>query len=52
MKQRFKHLVDKRYVFTVSDAVPGLVYRIETHATGPAEAGGKPLDSTLTLSPS
>jgi hypothetical protein len=42
LRARFEHLVNKRYVFTLSDAVPGGVLSIRTQVDAPA-AGSPPL---------
>jgi hypothetical protein len=51
LKKRFQRLAEKAYTFTLSDQVPGGVYRMETVVETPAAAAGTPplISETLTL---
>ena len=51
LRKRFRRLAEKAYTFTLSDQVPGVIYRMETVVEAPdAHAGTPPLISeTLTL---
>jgi hypothetical protein len=40
LKKRFQRLAEKAYTFTLSDQVPGGVYRMETVVETPAAAAG------------
>jgi hypothetical protein len=51
LKMRFEQLADKTYRFTLSDQVPGMLYRIQTVVRGPASTEGSPplIEETLSL---
>jgi hypothetical protein len=49
LHERFERLVGKRYVFTLSDAVPGSLYAIQTWVGGPAPGDVPLLDENLVL---
>jgi len=51
LKKRFERLAEKAYTFTLSDQVPGGVYRMETVVETPAAPAGTPplISETLTL---
>jgi hypothetical protein len=51
LRKRFQRLAEKAYTFTLSDRVPGGVYRMETVVEAPAAHAGTPplISETLTL---
>ena len=51
LRKRFQRLAEKAYTFTLSDQVPGGVYRMETVVEAPAANAGTPplISETLTL---
>jgi hypothetical protein len=51
LKSRFEKLADKTYVFTLSQEVPGQLYRMQTQARAPqAQADAPPLlEETVTF---
>jgi hypothetical protein len=51
LRSRFEQLADKTYVFTLSDAVPGRLYRMHTQARAPQSGadGTVLLEESITL---
>lgn len=51
LKTRFERLADKTYSFTLSDQVPGMLFRIQTVVRAPTSAEGSPplIEETLSL---
>lgn len=51
LKSRFEQLVGKTYTFTLSNQVPGMLYRIQTVVRAPGSAEGSPplIEETLSL---
>ena len=51
LQKRYQRLAEKTYAFTLSDQVPGGVYRMETVVEAPAAGAGTPplISETLTL---
>jgi len=51
LKTRFEQLAGKTYSFTLSDQVPGMLYRVQTVVRAPASAEGSPplIEETLCL---
>ena len=50
LRKRFEQLADKSYTFTLSDQVPGMLYRMRTLVPGSGTGDGPPLiEETLSL---
>lgn len=51
MRTRFEQLADKTYIFTLSDQIPGGVYRLQTTARSPKSRDDAPvlIEETVTL---
>jgi hypothetical protein len=49
LRKRFQHLAEKAYTFTLSDQVPGGVYRLQTVVDAPAADTPPLISETLTL---
>jgi len=51
LRKRFERLADKSYTFTLSDQVPGMLYRMQTLVRGPAAGDATPplIEETISL---
>jgi hypothetical protein len=51
LRKRFERLAGKSYTFTLSDHVPGMLYRMQTLVPGPASGDGTPplIEETISL---
>jgi hypothetical protein len=51
LRKRFERLADKSYTFTLSDQVPGMLYRMQTIVRGPAAGDATPplIEETISL---